>query len=251
MTNFIALDKVKNSRISKYLYWPSMDEGNLDSRLSELKKLGVKAIALGGPTQNGKDFILGKGNVGIVLKALYNDTEVALKIRRSDSDRNSMEQEAKYLELANTVKVGPKLFTWSQNFIVMEKLEGIYLRDLIQVKNPDINTVKRYIKEIIDKSRRLDQLGLDHGELVGVRKHYMIINEEPRIIDFESASTTRRTQNVTASVQSFFLSGSFSKDLKSLGLNVERQALLTALRSYKRDQSSENYQRILSVCKLV
>ena len=84
----------------------------------------IKSISFTGPTTIGKLEILGKGYVGIVVLAKRKSKDVALKIRRLDSQRTEMKNEAKLLKLVNSVNVGPKLFDHSKNFVVMEYLDG-------------------------------------------------------------------------------------------------------------------------------
>ena len=50
--------------------------------------------------------------------------EVALKVRRTDSQRENMKNESILLNLVNTVNVGPKMIDVSKNFLVMEYIEG-------------------------------------------------------------------------------------------------------------------------------
>ena len=86
-----------------------MNYRQIKSRINELEKLKIKSISLTGHTTIGSLEILGKGYVGVVVLAKKENKEVALKIRRMDSQRNEMKSEAKLLKLANTVNVGPKL----------------------------------------------------------------------------------------------------------------------------------------------
>jgi len=76
--------------------------------MNELKKLKISKIAFEGSTRIGNLQILGKGYVGVVVLAKQKTKTVALKIRRLDSQRNHMNDEAKLLKLANKAGVGPK-----------------------------------------------------------------------------------------------------------------------------------------------
>ena len=85
--------------------------------LLELKKNGVTSIAFVGPMEVGSLNVIGKGYVGIVILAKIKNEVFALKIRRSDSPRKKMNDEAKLLQIANKVNVGPKLIKFSKNFL--------------------------------------------------------------------------------------------------------------------------------------
>jgi len=93
-------------------------------------------------------------------------------------------------------------------------------------------------------------VGLDHGELVRAHRHVIVSGGEPRIIDFESASTSRRCANVTSVVQYLF----FNRRMAGLVGRVipvpEREGLIGALRGYRRAPSEEGFRRVLGACGL-
>jgi hypothetical protein len=60
-------------------------------RLDELRRLGVKELVYLGRQKIGSVSVLGKGCVGIVIGARINSRTIALKIRRTDADRNKYE----------------------------------------------------------------------------------------------------------------------------------------------------------------
>jgi putative serine/threonine protein kinase len=68
--------------------------------------------------------------------------------------------------------------------------------------------------------------------------------DKPYIIDFESASTTRKTSNVTAAAQSIFLHGAVAGIVKKK-LRADREKALLALKIYKRDQTRTNFDAVL------
>jgi len=123
--SFISIKKFADEPYSKILGYPKATSRQIRSRINELEKLKIKSISLTGPTTLGNLAILGKGYVGVVVLAKKGSKQVALKIRRTDSPRNEMRNEAVLLKLVNTVNVGPKMFVASKNFLVMEYLEGI------------------------------------------------------------------------------------------------------------------------------
>ena len=104
----------------------------IKSRINELEKLKIKSISLIGPTTLGKLAILGKGYVGVVVLAKKNTKQVALKIRRTDSQRKEMKNESVLLKKVNSVNVGPKMILASKNFLIMEYLEGEKISQWIQ-----------------------------------------------------------------------------------------------------------------------
>ena len=252
MTETIPVDGLIGSRADFLLSYPTYDDAVAVERLSELLDLGVTAIELRGPHMIEGVHVLGKGHVGVVLVALMGGRSVALKVKRADADRETLEREAEYLRLANGVSVGPRLVDVSQNFLLMELIEGKYLVDWVEGLNPgDTKKLHRVIWDLLDKAHRLDVAGLDHGELSSAHRHVMVAGGVPRIIDFESASTIRRCSNVTSITQYVFFNRRMRERVSRVMGLPERGALLEALAAYKSGPSGEKLGALKSVLGLV
>ena len=116
-------------------------------------------------------------------------SQVALKIRRTDSQRKNMKNESILLKLVNTIGVGPKIFDNSKNFLVMEYLEGEKISNWVNSLH-GIGSTKKFktvVKKILEDCYKLDNLGLDHGELSNVSKHVIVGKIKSTLIDFESS----------------------------------------------------------------
>jgi len=250
LSEFIPLDGVLGHKIGGFLCWPQFDRELAEKRVEELKKLGVTAIAEGGPHAVLGTPILGKGHVGVVLRALFEGREVALKARRTDGGRLGMGREAEFLRHANQWSLGPRLYAGSEDFLVMELLVGPYYGDWVEANIGDREAVVKSVGVILDIAWRLDQSGLDHGELTRIMRHFIVTRDGPRVIDFESASLTRGVSNLTSTVQSLFMSHRFAELLKRVYPMPKMDELLDALKRYKRDKSEENYRRVLAACNL-
>jgi putative serine/threonine protein kinase len=188
--------------------------------------------------------------VGVVLRCVWRGLEAALKARRTDADRPSMMEEAELLRAANAAGVGPRLYAHSRDFLVMELLEGPYFGDWARLYEGDEEGFRDAVRELLRQVRRLDAAGLDHGELTRVRRHFIVTLGGPRIIDFESASLSRRVQNVTSTVQSMFLRGEFRQVVERWFPGLDRDVLLAALKSYKGSPSDEAFRGVLSALGL-
>ena len=194
--------------------------------------------------------ILGKGCVGIVVKAFRRTDCVALKIRRVDADRVEMKHEAEMLRKANSEGAGPKLLGVSKNFLLMEYVDGPFLAKWLKtVKGKQCKVrVWNVLRLALEQCWRLDRVGLDHGELSHAPKHVIVKNDDtPCIIDFETASITRRTSNVTSLCQYFFLATPTAKQVvKKLG-NVDQQELKRRLRDYKVKKTRDAFEKVLGI----
>jgi putative serine/threonine protein kinase len=215
--------------------------------LKELQSLKVTSILLGGRTQIGKFSIAGKGCVSLVVRAeVENGRTCALKIRRADANRGTMDNEVQLHRIANSAGIGPKLIDHSTNFIVMEFAEGLSIIDW--VKNQlDPLVAKNVIINILEQCYLLDKAHIDHGELSCI-DHHVIVSESNNlnIIDFESSSIQRKPCNVTAAAQSLFLSGMISKRIRETQGLESRERIIQSLKDYKWDQTKEKFDAIIN-----
>ena len=236
---------------SGIIAYPNPTKRQITARLAELKKLGISKVSFQGPTKIGNLDVLGKGYVGVVVLAKKNSKTVALKIRRLDSQRENMKNEANLLKLANDAGVGPKLVTVSKNFLVMEYLDGEKIGKWItDLKSKGtIKKVKTSMKKVLEDCYKLDKSGFDHGELSSISKH-IIIGKKVTMIDFESSSTKRRVSNVTSATQGIFIGSGISKKINQIYKLPRKDKIISALRNYKNDQSKENFYEILKILKL-
>jgi len=193
--------------------------------------------------------VLGKGCVGVVVKAFAGTSRVALKIRRVDADRAKMKHEADLLRKANSVDVGPKFLGVSKNFILMEYVDGsLFPQWLKTVEGKRRRTcIRNVLRLALEQCWRLDKAGLDHGELSHAPKHVIIKNgDTPCIVDFETASTTRRTSNVTSLCQYFFLANPTAEQIAKKPGNVHQEELKRRLRAYKEHKTRETFENVLN-----
>jgi len=247
------LEQLQDKRYANVLCYPKYSARETRKRIRELKLLGVEALEFVGEKTAFNVPVLGKGCVGIVVIAHVGRRRVALKIRRVDADRFGMQHEAEMLQTANGVGVGPRLIDTSENFLLMEFVEGILLPKWIEtLKGKGTRKrIRRVLRHILEQCRKLDQTGLDHGELSHAPKHIIIdATDKANIVDFETASVMRRTSNITSICQYLFLGSQLAKKLlKRLG-EIDKEALFTALRNYKHESTNQNFIKILQACKL-
>ena len=249
----VEVRRLVEEPFSYVLAYPRPESAVLEARMRQLRELGITHIEFCGRKAIGKLKVLGKGHVGIVLAARTGEgLKVALKVRRVDADRTSLSHEAEMLELANSVGVGPKLIAHTDDFIVMEFIEGPHLPDWLSSR-PERGQVREVLRKLFLKCWRLDRIGLDHGELSRAHSHVLVQPKgpgppEPRILDFESASRDRRPSNLTSICQYVFIR--VSRLVKPLIRLPGREELIAALRAYKAKMGEEEFARVLEVCGL-
>lgn len=226
--------QISFSDLKHILCYPLYKEEEFKKRVNTLNSYGIKLLNFGKSKINNIN-ILGKGHAAVVLKGLMNDREVAVKLRRIDSKRDTMLKEAYNLKIANSIRIAPKLFYANDEMLIMEYIEGNTIRELIE--EGAIDTIKVASRYILEKCFMLDLIGLDHGELSRMDKH-IIIKDRVEIIDFDSASF-RKVSNLTSAIQYLIKNKIYSID----GFEL--------LREYKVCVCKECFKNILSALKVI
>jgi len=250
----VSLKQLQQEKYASVLCYPKFSQKEISKRIRELKHLSVKALEFMGEKTAFSTPVLGKGCVGIVVAARLNRRRVALKIRRVDADRLGMQHEAEMLKTANTVGVGPSLIGTSENFLLMEFIEGTLLPKWVDALRgrETRKRIRQVLRSILEQCRRLDQIGLDHGELSRAPKHVIIDRgDKAFIVDFETASLQRRVSNVTSMCQYLFIGSQIARTIRRKLGKIDQETLKTSLRNYKQNRTRENFDEILRVCRLI
>lgn len=250
--SFVPIKKLKNKPYSSILGYPKSTKRQIENRIIELEQLNVKSVAFFGPSTINNLQVLGKGYVGIVILAKKRANLIALKIRRTDSQRKEMKNESKLLKLANSVDVGPKLIDVSKNYVLMEYLEGEKIGQWVKTLNGKGSSkkIKWVIKQVLEDCFRLDQMGFDHGELSSISKHVIIGETKATIIDFESSSINRRVSNVTSATQAIFIASGISKKIHRIYKIPPKPEIINVLREYKKQNTRESFDKVLKLLRL-
>ena len=234
----------------KILAFPKPKDAEIKKRINELRKLGVSHISFTGPLQIEKCHILGKGYVGMVVLAKQKNNKVALKIRRTDSPRKNMSNEAKLLKAANKIDVGPKFFKNSKNFLVMEYIKGEKIIDWVKKPETKAKETCFVVNQVLRACYRLDDIGLDHGELSTIDKHVIVNKKRNTIIDFESSSMNRKTSNVSGATQAIFIGTGLAKIIQKKIKIPTKKKIIELIRAYKKNPSLDTFDRLLVGLKL-
>ena len=216
--------------------------------MREIDLLGITHVLPIGRTRIGKITVAGKGCVSIALKVRAENRICALKIRRTDANRETMEREVSLHALANLADVGPRLFAYSNNFIVMEFIEGLSIVDWVKHHNITAHEVRNVVISALEQCYNLDRAHIDHGEL-SCLDHHVIVSKSntANIIDFESSSTQRKPCNVTAAAQSLFVSGLVSNRVNEVVQLIKREKIIQLLKTYKLNQTRSNFDNIIGI----
>lgn len=217
------------------LAYPTGDRAAALHVARELEALDVEAIALEGETILDGLRVLGKGKSSIVLMCSVRGEPVAAKVRRVDAPVVDLKFEAAMLRAANLAGVGPELVGWEDDVILMELLIGMPLATFLRNGETGVDELGRSLSLALDKARALDVARIDHGELHNPGDHVLVAREGPEILDFGSASASRRPANVTSLASAI---------VRMMG-RIPDESLMQALRKYKKEMDDSSYQRVL------
>jgi putative serine/threonine protein kinase len=249
MPAIVSVENIAKEPYASVLCYPKASKSEIQKRLAELQKHSVKALEFAGNANAFNVPVLGKGFVGIVVVAHLSGERIALKIRRVDADRLGLQHESRMLRRANAVQIGPKFRGVSSNFLLMELIEGAVLPEWSETQREKTN-LRNVLNDVLEQCWRLDNAGLDHGELSKAPKHVIVDNQQkPWIVDFETASVNRKTANLTSICQFMFVSGSkLSRTVDEILGKRQKEEIIGALRLYKKDKTIENFHRVKQIC---
>lgn len=215
-------------------------------RIGELEQLGIVGFHCFGPKHIHRWRCLGMGYCGLVLLVQLQGQVAALKVRRTDAPQDDFEAEASGLAIANQTQVGPSLIAHTQNFLLMDYAPGQPLSQWLS-KTPRRDIALRATRDLLAQAFRLDQAGIDHGNLRCVTNHVVINNHQPTILDFSSASFYRRAANVTTMMQGLFWGTVIAQQMQSIGLCIDKESSIQQLRRYKKAPRLDNFERLLDL----
>ncbi len=248
----VPIDELVEAPYASIICFPKPSSSEVESRIEELRSHDVTALEFSGKSSVfGVPLpVLGKGFVGIVVIAqLSNGQRVAIKIRRMDADRVDLFHEANMLSKANLAGVAPNFVGVSKNFLLMQLIEGDLLPAWLET-NEESSLVKQVLAEVLLNCYKLDEIGLDHGELSKAPKHVIIDHQnKPWIVDFETSSDCRKVANLPAMCHFLFSSaGEVARTvIERLG-ERNREKIISSLQAYKKCRTRENFERVIQIC---
>ena len=248
----VSLEDLVRTPYVQVLTYPRISLREARFRVKQLRALKVEEVVFEGHAKVGRLGILGLGTVGVVVKARAQGTLCALKMRRTDANRPDMDEEVRITSLANRVGVGPDVFGHTSDMILMKLLDAKEVSEWLKgiSGKGSRDEVRAMVHALLNQCRKLDIMGIDHGQLSNLRKHAVIAEGKPWLIDFESAGTARRPRNVTTAAQYLLVGGAIAPAMRrTLGIR-ETESLKQLLGQYKRELSDYAYSRILEHLKL-
>ncbi|MFT4304109.1 MAG: HemK2/MTQ2 family protein methyltransferase [Candidatus Woesearchaeota archaeon] len=217
LLDFKLLDK--KSIMMEVLYCYKITKSSL------LKKLNRKNIH--------NSYYLSKGKRGIVYKAKFKNKNIVIKIKNSKSQAlNTIINEGNWLKKLNKYNIGPKLYFYDEDMIVMEYIDGILIGDYIKSFNE--KKIKKIILLLLDQMYIMDKLKIEKKEMVRPLKHIIIRKDKPVLIDFERVKLVELPGNVTQ----------FLEFLSRLNI-IDRKKSIKLSMNYKKEYDIKKIKKFL------
>ncbi|MEB3806387.1 MAG: hypothetical protein GSR73_02595 [Desulfurococcales archaeon] len=158
------------------------DRAGCSGILASLSGSGIDRLCYA-PGRGQYPGVIGKGHSSIVALALYRGSPVAVKIRRTDSKRESLRLEGRRLLQASVHGATPRPYYFDDNVIVMEYVRGPHLVEYI-----DVDPVYA-VEEALLAARALDCAYILHEELNRPWRHvrFTSVRGKALILDLDSA----------------------------------------------------------------
>ncbi len=248
----IPIKELTKTPYIRILTYPTISLRTAKTRIKQLEKLGINFLVFEGKAKIGSLAMLGLGTVSVAVKAQVRGSTFALKIRRTDANRASMKEEFRLTTLANRIGIGADALGYTKDFMLLRYLDYIELHEWFKHLSGQgrRDRAREMVHGVLNQCRKLDIIGLDHGELSNLRKHVVVVDGAPYMLDFESAGQNRSTKNVTTAAQYILVGGKMSPFVRRLIGVTGVKRIVESLRRYKRDKSDINYSRLLRTLKI-
>lgn len=216
--------------------YPYRGEPSCIYRIESMKEMGIEDIYSFGKVRINGYRIVGKGHAAIIVLARHRvHGAVALKIRRMDSKRASLSDEAKLLEAIHGC--APRVYLYSDDFIVREYIDGPTIEEFLKVVRRR-DGVATLVKNLLLATYTLDRLNIDVGELSRPYRQVVLLcgdPSKPYFIDLESGRPYSKPSNVTRIINFVLFGGVKGSRIRDiLGLDDYRVSLLIELaRQYR------------------
>jgi release factor glutamine methyltransferase len=178
-----------------------------------------------------------KGKRGLI----YREGKVCIKERNPDSKKDSLANEAEFLQILNKKNIGPGFISFDGKQLKREFVEGIEMGCFIETSGK--KTIISVIRQVLMQCREMDKMGINKTELTNPHKDIIITREKKAVmIDFERCKRSDKPQNVTQFLQYITRK---KGDLESRGIKVSRERLITLGKAYKDSFEDKTFKNIM------
>ncbi len=178
---------------------------------------------------------LARGKRGVVFKGVYDTKPAVCKVHKPGSDaKQALLLESEYLQKANDLGIGPRLYFADEQSVIMEYIPGVLIGDFL--RSASSSEIRQVLKEIFSQLILLDSRQLNKFELTNPYKHIIITPDaKPVLLDFERMRFTHRPKNVTQFAQ-YLTSKNLLPILQEKGILSSVDSFTDEIKKYARGE---------------
>ncbi len=242
-----TLNSINKDKWKHVLCFPHPSEDCVRIRVERLVNAGVLTLLSEGKEDIGGLRVLGKGHASVVIKAVLKPSlTVAIKVRRTDSKRDSLRLECEVMRAAHPV--APKVYRCEDDFIIMEYVDGAPIGEVMdKVIMEGCGSALPLVLKVLGAARYLDLVGVDHKELSLLREHVLVTRDgKVRVIDYESASLGEAPCNVCRVCSWFIYRSAFGRECCRDPERLKTE-LREVLRRYKARATDDAFKAVINM----
>ncbi len=196
--------------------------------LKKLNKIGVERLKY-----------LTKGKHSIIYQGEFNNFDVIVKCE----DNSFIEKEFFFLNKLESESFVPKVFHQEEGLIVMERCEGLIIKDFLEISNK--KETELVIDKILNICFKLDSEGFQKFELTNPYKHIFIDkNLDIKFIYFERTIFSDNPKNTTQFLQYIRRN---KIQLRKKEIYIDEKKILDIAKTYKENKFKIKISNLLDI----
>ena len=179
---------------------------------------------------------LTSGKRGIIYKGIYDNKNIALKIKNPSSTAIArIFIEGENLKKINLHGIGPRHIKSDDKYLIYEYVEGVLFPQFVRFSTK--NKIIEVIKNVFNQLYILDKDNIQKEEMTNPYKHIVVQKDlTPVLLDFERASKRIKPNNVNQFCQ-YIISSIMTIMLNEKKIQIEKEKILVLAKKYKKDYS--------------
>jgi release factor glutamine methyltransferase len=181
--------------------------------------------------------IFAKGKRGVI----YIDGKYCIKEKNPDASKDSLANEADFLQKLNKQKIGPKFVSFDGKLLKREFIKGVAIEEFIESANA--KDILKVINDVLAQCRAMDGMKINKTELTNPYKDIIVDKKNKAfLIDFERCKFSTKPQNVNQFIQYIFKKRKF---LSQKNISVDEKKIMQLSSKYKKSLSEKDFESIL------
>ncbi|KYK26339.1 hypothetical protein AYK26_05085 [Euryarchaeota archaeon SM23-78] len=182
--------------------------------------------------------VYAKGKRGII----YKKGNVCIKVKNPRSTIDTLRNEAKFLQILNKKRIGPKFIKYENKKLYRAFIDGIKIKNFLE-KEKDKKKIIKVLKQVLEQCRTMDLMGINKKELTNPYKDILVTKQNKAVmIDFERCRESKKPKNVTQFLQYIARN---KEVLAQKGIEIDKKKLIKLGKEYKEKRDKQSFDKII------